>query len=172
MTLNIINIMHNRNAEVVVTLFSLCCFGSTIVFLLPYSSVALLLMSLSFLFILQRYDCRNPFPATWCPSADVFYVIVTESNRYPRTRENLYRFDVDLTPHCVVRKDRTKEREAKICKSPSLATCQHRWHLSNKIICFFALHLIHRKKHLSNENHLLVSLTTFGSIKKYAVILQ
>lgn len=76
----------------------------------------------------KRYDCRNPFPATWCPSADVFYVIVTESNRYPRTRENLYRFDVDLTPQCVVRKDRTKEREAQISHKYTVEkSARERW---------------------------------------------
>nr|XP_022302219.1 uncharacterized protein LOC111110137 [Crassostrea virginica] len=62
----------------------------------------------------KRYDCRNPFPATWCPSADVFYVLVTESVRYPLNKDALYRFDVDLTPHCVPRKDTTMEREARI----------------------------------------------------------
>ncbi|XP_062616107.1 uncharacterized protein LOC134277815, partial [Saccostrea cucullata] len=62
----------------------------------------------------KSYDCRSPFPDVWCPSADVLYVLVTESNRYPWTTKNHYNFEIDVTPQCVIKTDNTKEREAKI----------------------------------------------------------
>ncbi|XP_061186360.1 uncharacterized protein LOC133194413 [Saccostrea echinata] len=62
----------------------------------------------------KSFDCRSPFPDAWCPSADVLYVLLTESNRYPRTTENHYKFEIDVTPQCVTKRDKTKEREAKI----------------------------------------------------------
>ncbi|XP_048743522.1 uncharacterized protein LOC125656951 [Ostrea edulis] len=62
----------------------------------------------------KRYDCRNPFPEVWCPFADVVYVLVTESNRYPKNTKTFYKFNVDLTPQCVKKTDRMNERETQI----------------------------------------------------------